>query len=357
MAKDARIQAALSHWSGRLITNGVPLADFQDVTGAAERWEDWCSGWSARGAVHRELGQTALAEERWLSAGEHLTTAALCYHFGKFLFVEHPEQMRAAHEQAVACLKLALPHLCPPGERVAIPYEGTVLYGNLRRPAGVERPPVVIMVMGLDSAKEEMGTNERLFLERGLATLAFDGPGQGEAEYELPICPEYERPVSTVVDYLTSLDDLDSERIGLWGVSLGGYYASRAAAFERRIRACIALSGPFDWAECYLQLPPLTRTAFLHRARCKDDAEGREFATRMTLAGVAGRITCPLYIVAGKLDRVIPHQQCLRLAQEASGPVTLNLIEDGTHVANNRGYKYRPASADWTLRQLVGDSA
>ena len=116
-------------------------------------------------------------------------TAAACYHFGKFLFVHDPDQMRAAHDLAIAAHTRALPHMDPPGERVAIPFEGTTLFGILRKPAGVAHPPVVVMCMGLDSTKEEMRTNEAVFLDRGMATLAFDGPGQGEAEYDLPIRP------------------------------------------------------------------------------------------------------------------------------------------------------------------------
>ena len=64
----------------------------------------------------------------------------------------------------------------PPGERVSIPYNGGTLYGNLRAPNGIKTPPVVILIMGLDSAKEEMFYNEQLFLDRGMATLTFDGP-------------------------------------------------------------------------------------------------------------------------------------------------------------------------------------
>ena len=80
--------------------------------------------------------------------------------------------------------QLALPHLNPPGERVEIPYEGKSLYGILRKPAGVAKPPVLVMAVGLDSAKEETDAYERPFLARGIATLVFDGPGQGEGEYD-----------------------------------------------------------------------------------------------------------------------------------------------------------------------------
>lgn len=350
--KDPRVQSAIAHWGPRFVSNGVPLTDFQEVTAGVDRWEEWCRAWSARAAMHEGLGRAALAEGRRLSAGEHLTRAGACYHFAKFVFVADLEQMRAAHARAVECRKLALPLLAPPGERVAIPYQGGHLYGNLRRPRGAQRPPVVVMCMGLDSAKEEMDSNEEVFLARGLATLAFDGPGQGEAEYEFPIRGDYEEAVSAVVDYVETRRDLDAARIGLWGVSLGGYYAPRAAAFEKRVRACISLSGPFDWAGIYGALPALTRDTFRVRSKSGSEAEALERAATLTLAGCARNIACPLFVVAGKQDRIVPWQEGERLAAAAAGPVTRCFIEDGNHVANNRVYRYRSQSADWMARQL-----
>ena len=350
--KDPRIQQAAIHWTYRMVANGVPLADIHDVTGSVARWEDWCRAWSDRAQVHEALGQAALAEGRRLSAGEHLTTAAACYHFGKFLFVADRAQMQAAHARAVECRNLALPHLDPPGERVAIPYEGGTLWGNLRVPRGAGRPPVVVMVMGLDSAKEEMHSNEQVLLARGLATLAFDGPGQGEAEYDLPILPEYERPVAAVLDWLEGRADVNAARVGLWGVSLGGYYAPRAAAFEPRVRAVVALTGPFDFAEALAGAPALTREAFAARSFARDEAEAMAVARRMDLGPIAHRIRCPIHVVGGRLDRVIPPDHARRLAEAVSGPATLTMVEDGTHVANNRPYAYRPLTGDWLARTL-----
>lgn len=350
--QDARVRAAVGHWAPRFVANGVPLTDFQEVTAACERWEDWCAAWSQRAALHESLGDASFAQGFRRSAAEHWTRAALCYHFGKFLFVNDPVQMKAAHEKAVACRARALPYASPPGERVAIPYEGRHLYGILRKPAGVAKPPVVIMCMGLDSAKEETDAYEVPFLQRGMATLAFDGPGQGEGEYEFSIRGDYEVPVRAVVDYAVSRADLDAARIGIWGVSLGGYYAPRAAAYEKRIRACIALSGPYVWSDDWDMLTDLTREAFRVRSRCRTQNEARAFARQLTLAEAAPNITCPLYIVAGKLDRIVPWQDGEKLARAAKGPVVFNLIEDGNHVANNRGYAWRPQSADWMAQQL-----
>ena len=106
--KDPRVTSAIHHWAPRFVSNGVPLTDFQEVTAGLVRWEDWCSEWCARAAIHEEIGRRALADGCKLSAGEHLTRAAVCYHFSKFVFVIDPKQMRAAHMQAVKCRKLAL---------------------------------------------------------------------------------------------------------------------------------------------------------------------------------------------------------------------------------------------------------
>jgi len=350
---DARVQSAIEHWAPRFVANGVPLTDFEEVTAGVERWEDWCGAWSARGAIHEALGRRSLADGFLLSAGEHLTRAAACYHFSKFVFVVDYDQMKAAHRKAVECRNLALPLIDPPGERVVIPYEGKHLAGNLRKPAGAVKPPVVVMCMGLDSTKEEMDSNESVFLARGMATLAFDGPGQGEGEYDYAIRGDYEVVVKAVVDYVETRGDVDASRVGLWGVSLGGYFAPRACAFEKRIKACIALSGPFDWAAIFDRLPELTRHTFQVRAKCCTEALARAHAATLSLRNVAGNITCPLFIVAGKRDGIVPWQESEKLAATAAGPVVRCFIEDGNHVANNRTYRYRSQSADW-MAQCLG---
>jgi dipeptidyl aminopeptidase/acylaminoacyl peptidase len=354
---DALVKSAMQHWAPRLVANGVVLTDFEETTASLGGWNDWCAAWSARAAIHEELGRQARADKKHLSAGEHLQRAGVYYHFAKFLFVHDLAQMKAAHTKAVECRRLALPYLAPPGERVAIPFEGRTLYGILRMPTGVAKPPeipppVMAMVCGLDSCKEETDAYEAPFLARGIATLVFDGPGQGEGEYDFPIRGNYETAVKAVLDFIETRPDLDSARIGLWGVSLGGYYAPRAAAFEPRVKACIALSGPYDLADTWDDLPELTREAFRVRSHCTTQAEAKRNAATLSLKGIASRITCPMFIVTGKLDRVIPWQDAERLARDVSGPCELLLVEDGGHVANNRGYRWRLQSADWMAERL-----
>ena len=353
MGRDARVEMAISHWAPRLIANGVLLADFQEVTGQIEHWDDWCAAWCRRAADHEGLGRAALEDGYHLTAGEHLTRAAVYYHFAKFMFVNDMAQVRAAHAKAIECKQLALPHLRPPGERVEIPYGGSFLAGHLRRPAGAARPPVMIMVPGLESAKEEMEAYALPFLARGIATLMVDGPGQGEAEYEHPIRGDFEVPAAAIVDWLLTRTDLDTMRIDLWGVSMGGYLAPRAAAFEKRITACIALAGPYDFQDIWDNLPELSRETFRVRSHCATQAEARDYSATLTLkGGIARQIECPLFILMGKQDRLVDWRHAQRLADEVSGPVELLYIEDGNHIANNRPWRWRALSADWMAQQL-----
>ena len=349
---DARVEAAIAHWAPRYVTNGVPVGDFLEVTGSIDAWESWCGAWSERGLVHEGYGEEALVAGHARSAGEHFVRAALCHHFGKFLFVHDLEQMGRVHERAVAAHRRALPLLDPPAERVDIPYDPVPLRGNLRKPHGVARPPVVLMVVGLDSAKEEMGAYEETFLDRGLATLAFDGPGQGEAEYDIPMRHDYEVPVAAVADYVASRGDLDDARIGLWGVSLGGHYVVRAAAFEGRISACVSLSGSYDVAETWDQRPPMTKLAYRVRSHVDTEEETLERLRDFNLAGVAERVECPLYVVGGTKDRLVPPSAAERIAREASGPTVLTMVPGGNHVVNNKPYAYRPQTADWLADRL-----
>ena len=345
--KDARVSSAISHWAPRFVSNGVLLADFEDVTGGLERWEDWCAAWSARAKIHEDLGKQELENGFRLTAGEHLIRAAIYYHFAKFVFVQDPKQMRAAHLKAVECYREGISLSKPPGERVAIPFEGKTIYGVLRG-----KGPVLVMAPGLDSTKEELHAYEEPFLARGIATLAIDGPGQGEAEYDIPICGDYERAARAVVDWIEQRKDLDSTRIGIWGVSLGGYYAPRAAAYEKRFKACIALSGPFEWDRIWDGLPELTRETFRVRSHSSDDNQAREKARQLTMVEAAPNITCPIFIVTGRQDRLVPASHAERLAKSVAGPVELMIVEDGGHNANNRPYRYRSRTADWLAGQF-----
>ncbi|HET7388598.1 MAG TPA: YqiA/YcfP family alpha/beta fold hydrolase [Nocardioidaceae bacterium] len=356
--RDAKVASAIAHWGPRFTANGVTPADFASVTGGLASWGEWCCAWSTMAARHEALGRTALADNRHRSAGEHLARAAVYYHFGKFVFVEDLDQMRTAHAHAVRCLTDALPHLDPPGTRVEIPFEGARLVGVLRCPPGPGPHPTVLLMPGLDSTKEELRSTEDTLLVRGLATFSVDGPGQGEAEYDLPIRADWSAPAEALLAALARRPEVDVDRLAVWGVSLGGYYAPRVAAvLGDRVRACVSLAGPFDFGACWDDLPELTRNTFQVRSGAADPVDARKIAQTLTLADDAAAIKAPLLVVFGRLDRLIPSRQAEMLIEAAGGPTELLMLEDGNHGCANVAPWHRPYTADWLTRRLRGASA
>ena len=348
---DARVQAAIANWAPRFTSQGVDYNDFVRTTQGIETWAEWLGDWSAAGDMHAKLAGAAEARGRTLSAGEAWVRAALCYHFAKFVWMVDLDKYRATADKAVGSLYAAHKHLDPMAERLEIPFDGIVMTANLRRPPNLDHPPLVILLPGLDSTKEEFFNWENVFLKRGLATLSLDGPGQGETGYNSHIRPDYEVAVATALDALANRPELDMQRVGVVGVSMGGYYAPRAAAFEPRIKAVAPIGGPYNFGECWDQLPVITRETFIHHSGAKNEAEGRERALQLSLEGVAGRVAQPMLVVFGKLDRLIPWQHAERLAAEAP-QAELVMYAEGNHVCNNIPFKYRPLVGDWMSEQL-----
>jgi pimeloyl-ACP methyl ester carboxylesterase len=343
---DARVRAAVDHWAPRFVQAGVDWNDFARTTASVERWEDWLGAWCETAERHEALAREAEAAGRIVTAGEAWLRAAVCFHFGKFVWVLDEERSRAAAGRAVAALREAHRLLDPGAKRVEAPLDGAVVIANLRRPRGASRPPLVVLVPGLDSTKEEFFLLENLFHARGMATVSLDGPGQGECA--LPLRHDYEAGVTAILDAVAA----DFGPVGALGVSLGGYYAPRAAAFEPRIRAVAGISGPFCFGELWDELPELTRETFAHKSRAADGEDARRRALALDLDGVLDHLDAPALFVTGRLDRLIPWEQTQRAA-EAAPRGEFVLFEDGNHVCANVPYKARPLVADW-LRERLG---
>ncbi len=352
VTKDARVQSAIANWAPRFVANGIDMNDFQSVTARVERWDEWFEAWFEMGGQHEKLAEDAFKQGRFRSAATHYVQASITYHFGKYLFVHDRERLRKGTERSVACYRKGLPLFSPPGLAVEIPFEGLSLPGYLRFPPQTVRPPVVVMVAGLDSTKEEMHNYEELLLARGLATLAFDGPGQGESEFRISIRADYEKAIAAVIDFLETRSEVDAARVGLMGISLGGYYVCRGAAAESRARAVVEVAGPYCFGAHWQAEPPLTRQAFLARSGAGSEEEAERLALACTLEGVADAIKCPILVVHGKLDRVIPVEEAYRIFEQVAGPKELLILDEGNHVCNNLPYRYRPYVSDWLSHAL-----
>ena len=153
------------------------------------------------------------------------------------------------------------------------------------------------------------------FRNRGIALLMVDNPGVGEALRlrNMPLDIQTEHPAGACVDYLESRQDVDSERIGIMGISMGGYYAPRAAAFEKRLKCCVGW-GPWwsrrDQIAYRMSLPgkpqPRNVSEILWVTGKSTVEEASKLLEMVTLEGVADKITCPLLVVAGEHDLVVP---------------------------------------------------
>ncbi len=351
MSEDIRLQEAVAHWAPRFILQGVDYNDFVRTTSQVVRWEDWLPAWRALGDMHRRLGEEAEDRGRRRTAGEAYVRAAVAYHFAKFLWWVDPVQRWEVADLSVQTLYRGHRLLDPTAERVEVPFEGTYLVGNLRRPPGVERPPLVILIPGLDSTKEEFFHWENTFLVRGLATFSMEGPGQGEVARHLPIRPDYEVAVAAFEAVLRTRTDIDPDRIAAVGVSLGGYYVLRAAAFLPWLKAVVALGGPYDFGACWPQLPHLTREQFTRCTASKDESEAAAKAAQLTLAGVLHRVRQPALVVFGRQDRLIPYRQAEQVAAELPNR-ELIMYPEGNHTCANIPYKSRPLIADWIAERL-----
>jgi len=349
---DVLLETAVSNWGPRFTSNGVDASDFNRITGNLERWDDWCAAWSEGADIHAALGEEAQSEGRAHSAGEFFARASTYFHFAKFLFVHDPIQANAAHRRAVDALTRAIPLFSTYASREEIAFEGSSLAGVFRTPGGVGPHPTVILIAGLDSTKEEFREVERAFHERGMATLALDGPGQGEAEATFPIRADWSHVGEAIIEHLSTMEQVDVARIGVWGVSLGGYYAARLASADLPIRATVVLSGPYSFASAWENLNELTRRAFEVRSWSSSPEEAAARARELTLEGHTTSITAPLLVISGKLDRLFSWHDGERLAHEARGATEVRVLDQGNHGCANVIYRHRPFAADWMAARL-----
>ena len=352
MASDPQVDLIFSHFIPRYEATGVDPNDLRKLMRSIIRWRDWCEGWSQEAARHEGLAVEADAQGRALTAAEAYIRAAIYYHYAKHLFAAHPDEYRKAHDAMLRCYSRGASNLPNPAERIEFPFRGIAMPGWLRKPRGVIRPPVAVILPGLDACKEELHAWADAFVDRGMAALTLDGPGQGETSFHLPTTHDWGPVLGAVIDGLEQRHDVDGGRVGVVGQSLGAIYAPLAAAGEPRLRACIANCGPYDWGAVLPKMPQVSQEVFRVRSHAKSMEEAYALARNITLEGRAQHIKCPLLVVFGAGDRLVPPSEGERLVKTASGPSQLVVFEEGNHVCFNISYKFRPLTGDWMAEQL-----
>ena len=346
-----------------------PLAERpKDDPEAQAAWIDAWSGLAER--IERHAARDVAAGHD-ASAGRKYRRACI-YWFTAERMTSHKLPAKAkAYEAMVRCFDRSVALRGLAIEQVRIPYEGTTLPALFHRAPQPGPRPAMIHFDGFDVTKEWMSLSGVAdeFAHRGVSTLMLDHPGIGAALrlQGLAMNPDSERWAKAAMDWLERRSDVDARRVGVIAMSLGGYYAPRAAAFEQRLACCVAWGARWDNAGSHgriLRDASAARSVtgwvdhalWYYGAADVDEAE-RKIA-QMTLEGVMHRVTCPLLVVHGANDRQVPLEQAERTVREAvnSKGATLRVFdrdEGGVEHVNGDLFTVAiDAMADWVADVL-----
>jgi dipeptidyl aminopeptidase/acylaminoacyl peptidase len=284
----------------------------------------WFREWSREARKVEDTGRERIAEGYTTSGAQYLRRASAYYHVGERFLQPKSKDGLDAYMLGVVCFRDAAKYLKRPRmEHVEIPYEGTSLsaiYVHAEPTNATGKVPAVVFFDGLDVTKEiQYFKGIADLAARGIACLIVDGPGNGESIRfrGLYLRHDTEHYATPVFDYLTSRPEVDAKRIGVMAISLGGYYAPRAAAFEKRFACCLAWGAQWDyqkiWRDRFERLAradtPSLSVAHQHIAWVLNVKSQEDVLKRLEpfkLDGVVQKISCPFLMLHGDGDEQIP---------------------------------------------------
>lgn len=276
--------------------------------------QEWLSAWGEAADIASRRAQGSASEA---SAWQHYLLSSL-YRIVSEHFIPPGEPLRlATYRKALDSFNAARDISPYPIERVEIPFEGSQLPGYFVPGDGRQdqRKPAAIFICGLDTTKELWFLRARdEFRKRGISCLFLDTPGIGEAVRmrALPTRHDYEKPVTAAIDWLSARDDVNPSAIGLVGSSLGGYYVTRAAAFEPRVAAAVAWGVIYDYAEVWRWrrstgasvAAPTFQLMFVTGTNSVEESEIAIADFHVRECGPMVR--CPFLVMHGVQDRQVP---------------------------------------------------
>jgi len=283
--------------------------------GTDKAQEDWMACWVFLGERLERLAREDESAGYFLSAGRKYMTACTYYLIAERQVSRVNPLKLEIYKKVLYCFKKGAQLGKEPVEFVEIPYKETSLPALFIPALGKGKAPCMIHFDGADGIKELLYfvTNNE-YRRRGISLLIVDHPGVGEALRlrDLYTGPDTEVPAGACIDYLETRPDVDARNIGIVALSLGGYYAPRAAAFEKRLKCCVAWGAAWDFSIMVKKLSGdlkndhLMNFQFAWITGKNTLEETMAVAQQMTLEGIADKITCPLLVVHGEKDRLLP---------------------------------------------------
>jgi len=339
--------------------------DFFEIMETATRIKphdnrDWFAKWNGAGNRDYEGGVEEEGRGDGESARDLFLKASNYFRMADFYLKRNDRRELSTYRKVVESFSRAAAHFDHKFEVISIPYGSTTIPGYFLGTARDGKVPAVILMGGADALKEEYYfRGARQIIERGMACLLVDGPGQGAMLRAGEYAPyDYERPISCIVDYLSEREDVDSRRIGFVASSLGGYFSVRAAAFEKRLAATVAWSAVYDvLTDVYDYFPPI-RERIRWDVGAKDDLDARKKLAAFNLKGVVNRVRCPLLVVHGEEDYITSLKGALKVYREATCPKSLRLFKKGergaTHAQQDNLEAAKSFVFDWVKKKLEG---
>ncbi|MCQ8835197.1 alpha/beta hydrolase [Streptomyces malaysiensis] len=326
----------------RAVAAGIDVYEYDAVTARIENLDDWSDLFRGAGTGHESAGAKACEEGRLASARQSYLAAAAWYYFAG----AWPSPRVSTYQESARAQWTAIQLFEPNARRLT----GDKFAGVLRVP-GVhpDGGPLVVLVPGLDGAKEEFFTITEELLARGCATFVLDGPGQGELVGTVPPTSEYPAVVGAALDLLESIPDWKPESVGILGCSLGGFYTAATLAREPRLRAGVIVSGLVR-GPSWEGLPPHIQG--LLRVRTTDEEQGREFIASLDASEGVPSISVPVFIVDGDADPLVNGDYTGAWIAEHAQVAERRVIAGGDHNVANARWKWLPDVADWLAAQL-----
>ena len=337
---------------GRLAAMGLPPETTRRALRKIRSLADWDLGWTwaaqrflGEARAHHRTGQNHAAA----IADRH---AALAYHLAGMLVFDDQRKIRMLRASATSLYARALAALRPAVRRVEIPWRTSLLPGFLAVPEKTSGPaPLVVLLNGTSTSKEETLLWGDAFLARDLAVLALDWPGSGESALTLAPTADCDDFTDGVIALANESPDLDANQVALVGFSLGGALAALAAANDRRIGAVVAVTPPYD------SRPWLARAQPLLRRHLATLAGGQQRAAQMAgefaLPGVIERVRCPMLVIGAGRDLVVPPQEAIRYCVAAGERGTLLWYPDGHHGLYDELDDWTAEAARWLVSTLL----
>jgi alpha-beta hydrolase superfamily lysophospholipase len=339
----------------RLLGNGMEWADAVELHARADQGEAWQHAAMALGRRDAVRADAALAAGHRTTARAWYLAAAACYRFGQVPLPDGDPDKKVLYRHLIEAFGHAGALHDPPVEHVSIPWGDGQLYGWLLLPSHEIAPATVIVVGGFDGWREEYYTGALHLLERGMAVLLADAPGQGETRLfgGLSLGADFTNAFSAMVSWI--VDDVRlGDRVGVWGNSMGGFLAASAAIADRRIQACCVNGGTVSPVEFPTRYPRMAEKARLLLG-IADTAKALRSLGELALGeDDLARLICPLLVLHGIPDKVFLVENAHALfTGAASRDKTWREWADGDHCLYNHSLEKHTTVADWFADRLL----